>query len=70
VDAMSNEVRTYTATAKDVATRYGVSRAHVYNLVEQSDVPHRRIGNAIRFNLGEVDEWMRERGQAVAARSA
>lgn len=54
MDSQGN-ARTYTAQAKDVAERYGVSRAHVYNLVERGELPHRRIGGAIRFNLAEVD---------------
>lgn len=55
MDSQGNE-RTYTAQAKDVAAKYGVSRAHVYNLVERGELPHRKIGSAIRFNLEEVDE--------------
>lgn len=55
MDQPGNE-KTYTAQAKDVAAKYGVSRAHVYNLVERGELPHRKIGNAIRFNLDEVDE--------------
>lgn len=55
MDTPGNE-KTYTAQAKDVAAKYGVSRAHVYNLVERGELPHRKIGSAIRFNLDEVDE--------------
>lgn len=69
MDATGNEVQ-YTALAKDVAAKYGVSRAHVYNLVERGEIPHRKIGNAIRFNLDEVDEWMRAQSVAAAESKA
>lgn len=57
VDGAGNETL-YTATAKDIARKYGVSRQHVYNLADRG-MPHRKIGQAVRFNLDEVDEWMR-----------
>lgn len=63
METSSNEIREYTAHVKHIAERYGVSRQHVYNLVDDTDIPHRRIGTAIRFNLDEVDEWMRARSQ-------
>lgn len=68
VDETSNEVL-YQATAKDVARKYGVSRAHVYNLADEG-MPHRKVGTVIRFNLDEVDEWMQARTAAPAETGA
>lgn len=67
MDGNGNEPRTYTATAQDVANRYGVSRASVYNWVETTDIPHRKLGGVIRFNLDEVDEWASARDAQPAA---
>lgn len=64
-DAPGNETA-YTATAKDIARRYSVSRAHVYNLVNRG-MPHRKIGQSVRFNLEEVDGWMTSRTPTQAA---
>lgn len=64
MDGSGNE-KTYTAQAKDVARKYGVSRAHVYNLVERGEIPHRKVGTAIRFNMDEVDEWMPRQPEPV-----
>jgi len=62
VDETGNETL-YNAKADDVARRYGVSRAHVYNLCDQG-MPHRKVGAAFRFNLAEVDGWMQDRTAA------
>ena len=57
MEAIGNELRAYTATAVVVAEHFGVSRNTVYNWLESTDIPHRKIGGVIRFNLTEVDEW-------------
>ena len=61
MDATGNEIRTYSASAKDVAEHFGVTRATVYNWIETTDIPHRKVGGVIRFNLPEVDEWAKGR---------
>ena len=62
MDTPSNELRPYNATAGDVAKHFGVSRSTVYNWLDGGDPPpHRRVGNLIRFNLPEVDEWAKGR---------
>lgn len=61
MDGASNEPRPYTATAVDVAEHFGVTRATVYNWLDTTDIPHRKLGGVIRFNLSEVDEWAKAR---------
>ena len=63
MDATDKKIRTYTATAADVAQHFGVSRATVYNWLESTDIPHRKVGGVLRFNLVEVDEWAAERAE-------
>jgi len=36
-------------TVKEVATRLHVCRATVYSMVERGELPHVRVGNAVRF---------------------
>lgn len=68
MDGSGNEAGKYAATAKDVAKRYGVSRATVYNWIDTAEIPHRRIGSLIRFNMDEVDAWSEERAKGPTAR--
>jgi excisionase family DNA binding protein len=42
-------------TVADVARRLRVSKASVYKLVANGQLPHVRIGNQIRFVLGSVN---------------
>ena len=47
-------------TAKDVAALLKVSVDKVYELAQQGELPTlRRIGPRLRFDLDEVERWMR-----------
>jgi excisionase family DNA binding protein len=45
------------STVQDIALHFGVSTKTVRRWVKGTDIPHRRIGGVIRFNLQEVDRW-------------
>jgi excisionase family DNA binding protein len=50
------------ATVEDVAQHFGVSERTVRRWLNLEDAPpHRRIGNIIRFDIAEVDEWAKAR---------
>lgn len=49
------------ATIRDVAEHFGVSTRTVRRWLKSTDIPHRRIGDTIRFKLPEVDEWAAQR---------
>ena len=50
-------------TAKDVAEMIGVSLNTVYQLAQAGEIPVlRRIGPRLRFDLDQVEEWMRRGG--------
>lgn len=53
----------YDDTAEDVARHFGVSDRTVRRWVETTDMPHRRIGGTLRFNLTEVDSWAARGGR-------
>lgn len=54
------------ATVSDVALQYGVSERTVRRWLKMTDIPHRRIGATVRFNLSEVDAWAVAREAAGA----
>ena len=41
-----------------VAAYLGFSSSTIYNKVREMDIPHVRIGNALRFPKSEVDKWL------------
>lgn len=49
------------ASVEDVAEHFGVSTRTVRRWLRSTEIPHRRIGSVIRFNLAEVDEWAKGR---------
>lgn len=57
----------YDDTAEDVARHFGVSDRTVRRWVETTDMPHRRIGGTLRFNLPEVDSWAARGGRPAEA---
>lgn len=61
-----NELKPYTASAKDVAEHFGVHENTVYNwLKSPTPPPHRRVGGQYRFNLPEVDSWAAQGGRSA-----
>jgi len=44
-------------TAAELAARWGVSRAHIYNLLDRG-LPSVQIGRCRRFRLRETDAWL------------
>ena len=49
-------------TAIDVALHVGVVKDTVYRWRERRDLPAHRIGRLWKFQLSEVDEWVRAGG--------
>ena len=59
-----NEMPTY-LTVQEVAEVLRVSVTWVYQLVREGEIPHIRVGGAIRIDLGLFREWLKgkERGR-------
>jgi excisionase family DNA binding protein len=47
-------------TADDLATRWGVSKAHVYALTREGKIPAVRIGRYYRYRLESIERWEHE----------
>jgi excisionase family DNA binding protein len=47
------------ATVKQVADHLQLSEAKVYALARSGDLPAKKIGSQWRFDLEEVDAWVR-----------
>jgi excisionase family DNA binding protein len=56
-------------TASQLAKRFAVSQAWVYQAVADGRLPHRRLGSAdgpVRFVPSEIDTWLEEQRLAWA----
>ena len=51
-------------TAIDVARHLGVAKDTVYRWRERKGLPAHKIGRLWKFQLSEVDEWVRAGGAA------
>jgi len=49
-------------TAEHVAQHLGVAKDTVYRWREQRSLPAHRVGRLWKFQLSEVDEWVRTGG--------
>ena len=49
-------------TAEDVALHLGVAKDTVYRWRERKGLPAHKIGRLWKFQLSEVDEWVRTGG--------
>ena len=48
-------------TVKDVAEILKVSRRLIYQLVQIGEIPHFRVGGAVRFEPHALSSWLREK---------
>jgi excisionase family DNA binding protein len=37
----------------------GMSESFLYKLAESKGIPHLRLGRAVRFDLAQIDAWLR-----------
>lgn len=49
-------------TAKELASYLGVHQSTVYRLVAQRLIPCAKIGSDWRFDVAEIDEWLKNGG--------
>jgi excisionase family DNA binding protein len=56
-------------TVYDVADLLGLHRVTVYEKVSRGEIPHVRIGRAIRFDREVLERWIAEQSTPVAVAS-
>jgi len=47
----------------EAAEWLGLSQSYLYKLVESEQIPHIRFGRAIRFDIKELEEWLKEESE-------
>jgi excisionase family DNA binding protein len=52
-------------TVKEVAAYLNVSDRAIYLWVKNKNLPHRKVGEDLRFDLAEVDAWTRPEPNAL-----
>lgn len=50
-------------TVKELQEYLKVSQATVYNYIQNKGLPVTKIGRNTRFNLDEVNEWIKKQNQ-------
>ena len=56
-------------SAEDIATHLGVTKETVYIWIAEKGMPAHKIGRLWKFQVSEVDDWVR-RGGAVSEHGA
>jgi excisionase family DNA binding protein len=46
-------------TVKEVAEYLRLKPLAIYRMVKSKDIPFRRANRSLRFDKGEIDEWMK-----------
>jgi len=44
----------------------GMSQSFLYKLPESKSIPHLRLGRAVRFDVAQIDAWLRRRSVGEA----
>ena len=52
-------------SVEEVARHLGVAKATVYRWVEKKALPAHRVGRLWKFQLSEVDEWVKHGGAGI-----
>lgn len=51
-------------TAQEVAEQTGLPLSRVYELSRRDEIPHVRLGRALRYSAPELRKWIRAGGTA------
>ena len=49
-------------SVSDLSVYLGVSRSLVYKMTRNNQIPYFRIGNRMRFQLKDIEEWASQGG--------
>ena len=51
-------------SVQDVADHLGVNKDTIYKWIDSRGLPAHKLGRLWKFQLGEIDEWIRSGGAA------
>ena len=57
-----SEMKENWISIKEIAAHLGVSRDTVLNWIAKKDMPAHKVGKLWKFQISEVDEWIRSGG--------
>ena len=57
-------------SADAIAEHLGVTKDTIYSWISTKDMPAHRVGRLWKFKVSDVDEWVRNDGDAAPAGSA
>lgn len=57
-------------TVEEAAAYLGYAVGTLYNKVQAGEIPHKKLGRAVRFRRSELDTWVEEQTAAARAESA
>lgn len=57
-------------SASEIAQHLGVTQDTVYSWIAEKDMPSHRVGRLWKFQVSEIDEWVRRGGCANATDDA
>lgn len=56
-------------SADDIAVHLGIAKDTVYTWIAEKGMPAHRIGRLWKFQVSEVDDWVRGNGEAAASQN-
>lgn len=54
-------------TVDDVAAMLRLKRQTIYNKVSANEIPHTKIGGALRFRRADIDAWLAANSEEAVA---
>lgn len=57
-------------SADDIAAHLGVTKDTVYAWIAEKGMPAHKVGRLWKFQAGEVDDWVRNEGEASSSNIA
>lgn len=49
----------------EIAQHLGIKKDTVYKWVKQRDMPHHKVGRLLKFQVKEVDKWVKDGKAAI-----
>lgn len=54
-------------SVEEIAAYLKITTRTVYRLITEGDMPHRKIGGSIRFDMAEIEAWSKKDKKPIAS---